>query len=86
MLEGVFEPMVKFFRLTNSPAIFQEMMNNLLRDVIKKEEVAVFINDVMIVTETEEGHDEIEEEVLRMMEENDLFVKPEKYVWKVREV
>ena len=86
MLEGVFEPIVKFFRLTNSPAIFQAMMNDFLRDVIKKEEVAVFINDVMIVTETEEGHDEIEEEVLRRMEENNLFVKSEKCVWKVKEV
>ena len=61
-------------------------MNDLLRDVIKKGEVAVFINDLMIVTETEEGHDEIEEEVLKRMEENDLFVKPEECMWKVREV
>ena len=51
-----------------------------------EEKVAVFIDDVMIVTETEEGHDEIVEEVLRRLEENDLFVKPEKCVWKVREV
>jgi len=34
----------------------------------------------MIVTETEEKHDEIVEEVLKRMEENNLFVKPEKYV------
>jgi len=46
----------------------------------------VFIDDVMVVTETEEGHNEIVEEVLRRLEENDLFVKLEKYVWKVREV
>ena len=46
----------------------------------------MFIDDMMIATETEEGHDEIVEEVLRRLEENDLFVKPEKYVWKVREI
>ena len=40
----------------------------------------------MIATEMEKGHDEIVEEVLRRLEENDLFVKPEKCVWKVREV
>jgi len=40
----------------------------------------------MIATETEEGYDEIVEEVLRRLEENDLFVKPEKCVWKIREV
>jgi len=75
-----------FFGLTNSPAIFQTMMNDLLRDLVVEEKVAVFIDDVMIATETEEGHDKIVEEVLRRLEKNDLFVKPEKYVWKVREV
>ena len=84
--EGSFEPTVMFFGLTNSPAIFQAMMNDLLRDLVVKEKVAVFIDDVMVATETEEGHDEIVEEVLRRLEENDLFVKPEKCVWKVREV
>jgi len=73
-----------FFRLTNSPAMFQ--MNNLLRDVIEKGEVVAFIDDMIIVIETEEGYDNIVEEVLRRMEENDLFVKSEKYVWKAREV
>ena len=86
MPEGSFEPMVMFFGLTNSPAMFQAMMNNLLRDLVVEEKVVVFIDDVMVATETEEGHNEIVEEVLRRLEENDLFVKPEKCVWKVREV
>ena len=73
--------MVMFFGLTNSPEMFQAMMNDLLRDL-----VVVFIDDVMIATETEKGYDEIAEKVLRRLEENDLFVKPEKCVWKVREV
>ena len=84
--EGVFEPTVMFFGLTNSLATFQAMMNNLLRDLVVEEKIAVFIDDVMIATETEEGHDEIVEEVLKRLEENDLFVKPEKYVWMIREV
>ena len=86
MPEGSFEPMVMFFGLTNSPATFQAMMNDLLRDLVVEEKVAVFIDDVMVATETEEGHDEIVEEVLRRLEENDLFVKLEKCVWKIREV
>ena len=86
MPEGLFEPMVMFFGLTNSPATFQVMMNDLLRDLVVEEKVAVFIDDVMVATETKKGHDEIVEEVLRRLEENDLFVKPEKYVWKVQEV
>ena len=78
--EGSFEPTVMFFRLTNLPVMFQEMMNDLLRDLVVEEKIAVFIDDIMIVTETEEEHDEIVEEVLRRLEENNLFVKPEKYV------
>ena len=61
-------------------------MNDLLRDLVVEEKVAVFIDDVMITMETEEEHDEIVEEVLKRLEENDLLVKPEKCVWKVREV
>ena len=75
-----------FFGLTNSPATFQAMMNNLLRDLVVKEKVAVFIDNVMVVMETEEGHDKIVEEVLKILEENDLFVKLEKCVWKVRKI
>ena len=61
-------------------------MNDLLRDIIEKEEVAAFIDNVMIITEIEEEHDEIIEEVLRRIEEKDLIVKLEKYMWKIREV
>ena len=45
-----------------------------------------FIDDVIIGTETEEGHEELVAEVIRRLEENDLYVKLEKYRWKVREV
>ena len=57
-----------------------------MTDEVVEEKVAVFIDDVMIAMETKEGYDEIVEVVLRRLEENDLFVKPEKCVWKVREV
>ena len=62
------------------------MMNDLLRDLVVKEKVVVFIDDMMIVTKIKEEHDKIVKEVLRRLEENNLFVKPEKYMWKVREV
>ena len=86
MPEGSFELTVMFFGLMNSPATFQAMMNELLRDLINTGKVAVFIDDVIVGTETEEGHDELVEEVIRRLEENDLYVKPEKCKWKVREV
>jgi len=62
------------------------MINKLLRNLINIGKVAAFIDDVIVRMEIEEGHDEIVAEVIRRMEENDLYVKPEKCRWKVREV
>ena len=84
--EGFFEPMVMFFGLTNSPATFQAMMNELLRDLINTGKVTAFIDDVIIGMETEEGHDKLVAEVIKRLEENDLYVKLEKCRWKVSEV
>ena len=81
-----FEPMVMFFRMTNSPATFQVMMNEILRDLINKGKVTAFIDDVLVGTEMEEGHDEIVEEILRRLEKNDLYIKPEKCVWKAKKI
>ena len=61
---GSFELTVMFFGITNSPATFQAMMNEILRDMINEGKVAAFVDDVLVGTETEEGHDEIVEEVL----------------------
>jgi len=62
------------------------MMNEILRDLINKGKVTVFVDDVLVGTETEEGHDEIVEEILRRLEENSLYIKPEKCIWKVRKI
>ena len=67
-----------FFGLTNSPATFQTMINELLRDLINTGKVMAFIDDVIIGTESEERHDELVAEVIKRLEENDLYVKPEK--------
>jgi len=75
-----------FFGITNLPATFQEMMNEILRDLINEGKVAAFVDNVLVGTETEEGHDEIVEEILRRLEENDLYIKLEKCVWKARKI
>ena len=75
-----------FFGLTNSPATFQAMMNKLLRDLIDTGKMVAFIDDVLIGTESEEGHDKLVAEMIKRLEENNLYVKPEKCKWKVREV
>ena len=62
------------------------MINELLRDLINTGRVAAFIDDMIVGTEGEEGHDELVVEVVKRLVENDLYVKLEKYKWKVREV
>ena len=83
---GFFEPTVIFFGMTNLPATFQAMMNKILRDLINKGKVTAFVDNMLVGTETKEGHDEIVEEVLRRLEENNLYVKPKKCIWKVRKI
>ena len=77
-LKGLFEPTIMFFGLTNLPATFQTIMNDLLRDLINMGKIESFIDDIIVGTETEEGHDELVAEILRRLEENNLYVKLEK--------
>jgi len=50
---GLFEPLVMFFRMTNSPATFQTMMNDVFRTVIAEGIVVVYLDDILIFTKTE---------------------------------
>jgi len=84
---GAYEPTVMYFGLTNSSATFQIIMNNLFHNMINQGNTVIFIDDIIVATETEEGYDEIVEKVLKkQLEENNLFIKPEKCRWKVKEV
>ena len=62
------------------------MTNEILRDLINTGKVASFIDDIIVDTEEKEGYNEMAEKVIQRIEENDLYVKLEKYKWKVREV
>ena len=83
---GAYELLVMYFGLCNSPATFQTMMNEIFMDM--EDVVVVYINDLMIFTKmnNQEEHDRIMLEVLHRLEENDLFVKPEKCTFKATEV
>jgi len=61
-------------------------MNDLFQDIINQENIAIFIDNIIAAIDTEEGYDKLVEKVLKRLKENDLFVKPEKYWWKVKEV
>ena len=64
---GSFEPTVMFFEMTNSLATFQVMINEILRNLINKRKVVAFVDNVLVETEIEEGHNEIVEEILRRL-------------------
>jgi len=62
------------------------MINDILRDLIDTGDAVAFMDNILVGTENKKKHDEIVEEVLRRIEENDLYIKPEKCVWKVKEI
>jgi len=64
-LEGPFKPTVIFFRLTNFPAMFLTIMNEILQDLINTGEVMIFICNVIVGIEEEKGHDKGVEEVVK---------------------
>ena len=72
---GLFEPLVMFFRLCNSPTTFQMMMNHIFRNLINKGKVIVYMDDIMIFTKTLDEHRQIIREVLQILCENKLSLK-----------
>ena len=83
--QGHFEPTVMTFGLTNAPATFQHMMNDIFKDLIGVY-VIIYLDDLLIFSEDESEHEEHVKEVLRRLRENDLFCKPEKCKFRQREV
>ena len=74
-----FVTFVMFFRMTNSPATFQTMMNDVFRTVIVKGIVVVYLDDILIFTKMEEEHERAVQRVLEILAEHKLFLHPEKY-------
>ncbi|PPQ81108.1 hypothetical protein CVT24_008812 [Panaeolus cyanescens] len=83
---GLFEPLVMFFGLTNSPATFQTMMNELFKDLIDKGVVIVYMDDILIFTKDLASHRQIVNQVLQILQDNDLSLKPEKCLFEQSEV
>ena len=53
---GMFKPLVMFFGITNSPATFQTMMNDIFQDLIVEGIMIVYLDNILIFTKTEEEH------------------------------
>jgi len=67
-----------FFGMTNSPATFQTIMNNIFRNLIAEGIVVVYLDDILIFTKTEEEHMQVVRQVLQVLKENKLFLCPKK--------
>jgi len=75
---GLFEPLVMFFGMTNSLATFQTMMNDIFQNLIAEGIVVVYLDDILIFTKTKEEHEQAVRQVLQVLKENKLFLRPEK--------
>jgi len=83
---GLFEPLMMFFGMTNSPATFQTIMNDIFRTLIAKGIVVVYLDNILIFTRTEEEHERVVQRVLEVLAEHKLFLCPEKCEFHQKEI
>ena len=75
---GLFEPLVMYFGLTNSPATFQTMMNDLFHDLIMEGHVCIYLDDILIFTSDLETHRDVVRRVMEVLRANKLYLRAEK--------
>ena len=83
---GLFEPLVMYFGLTNSPATFQTMMNDIFQDLILSGDVMVYLDDILIAHSDLRTHRRIVAEVLRRLRKHKLYLRPEKCEFEKSEI
>jgi len=77
--EGLFEPMVIFFGLTNSPATFQTMMDDIFREEIAQGWLKIYMDDLIVASEDDEQiHQQWVDQVLHKIKVHNLFLKAKK--------
>jgi hypothetical protein len=74
---GLKQPLFMPFGIKNAPAAFQREMQRVLREKLYKG-VMVFVDDILIYTQSEEEHAELVEWVLRRLQEEGYYAHPEK--------
>lgn len=75
--QGLYEFVVMPFRLTNAPATFQGLMNEIFTPLLRKG-VLVFMYDILIYTSTMAAHATLLTTVLQLLSDNNLFAKSSK--------
>ncbi|CCO35895.1 Transposon Ty3-I Gag-Pol polyprotein AltName: Full=Gag3-Pol3 [Rhizoctonia solani AG-1 IB] len=82
---GYFEPTVMQFGHSNMPAVFQRFMNNLFRDLLDIT-VIVYLDNILIFSNSREEHVQHVTEVLSCLQKHNLFCNPSKCVFFLTEV
>ena len=79
---GLFEPLVMFFGLTNSTATCQTMMDEIFINLISEGVVVVYLDNILIFTESVEEHWRVTRQVLELLEKHQLYLRPDKCKFK----
>ncbi|KAJ9544641.1 LOW QUALITY PROTEIN: hypothetical protein OSB04_024348 [Centaurea solstitialis] len=82
---GHYEFMVMPFGLTNTPAVFMDLMNRICRPYLDKF-VIVFIDDILIYSQSKEEHEQHLKVVLELLRDQKLYAKFSKCEFWIREV
>jgi len=75
---GLYEPMVMFFGLCNSPATFQSMMNSIFANHIGEGWIIIYMDDILLFAKDKETLEKQTKRVLQRLQENNLYLKPKK--------
>ena len=85
--EGLFEPRVMFFGLTNLPATFQTMMNAIFAQELREGWVTIYMDDILIhIADNLSLHCRKVHQILNKLQHHDLYLKPEKCLFEKREM
>jgi hypothetical protein len=79
---GLFELLIMFFGLTNNPATFQTMMNDIFEDLISEWVVVVYLDNILIFPETIDEHQKFTCQVLELLKKHKLYLQPDKCEFK----
>ena len=75
---GLFEPLVMLFSLTNSPMTFQTMMNDIFVELIRDGTVCVYMDDILIFSQSRDELQWVTQRVLDILRCHKLYLKAEK--------
>jgi Reverse transcriptase (RNA-dependent DNA polymerase) len=68
-----------FFGLTNSPATFQTMIDAIFREEVVSGDIIIYMDDILIATTRSltQHYDKVAQ-ILKKLQDNNLFLKPKK--------